>query len=930
MKLTRGLAPEGEEVLNFIKSLLNPLRITIPFLLDIIIVSDPEQIKKIETSGDVDRLHKYETASLPWWVGFYFKATRFHDDKRDLWFLAFESTSNPSYHPRRAYLEEKVGIGYGEEDVKKIAELLKKKADDEVLAHEMAQIVNWRFFGQEIPLSITKAAKDTLQNLSEAIFPWKYIRAREAHDQVIDYCERTLSRDVNIIDAGHHNIGEVVKTTTGALKTLKDNLDKPVEEIFTSHPLTPQAPRIAVRASTFDGLLSFPTTPGKTVVLFQIGKAAAKTHDIYFTFGTGSPERSCVFKDFFLSYMKDLQKELWKVAPQGPPQSPLTRSIEGIFAIVNRFVRWDELPPWLGILSLAQLRTALREHNLYDTETDASRANPLPLTCPAEFLTNRTPDGSYNDLHYPDMGRTDRRFGRNMPLDRVQRPSDERILTPNPRTIARELMTRDSFKPATTLNILAAGWIQFMIHGWFTHYTTGEVPPFEIPIDDNDDWPSNDRVIRVRRTKVDPSHQGDPTGHPTPYLNRESPWWDGSQIYGRTKEIQQTLRSHQDGKLTVDERGLLPLANDDDKEDQDGDKRGSVDAVDKAGVRDNWWLGLGVMHVLFTLEHNAICDRLKSEYPTWTDDQLFNKARLINAGLLAKIHTVEWTPGILGHPTLQIAMNTNWWGIAGEKIHKIIGRISSNEAISGIPGSPTNHFGVPYSLTEEFVSVYRMHPLVPDLFTFHSVETGKAISEATLDKAVGPGARAIMESIDTSDLFYSLGIANPGAITLRNYPNFLRTLPRRDGRIVDLAAVEILRDRERGVPRYNDFRELLRLPRVKSFSDLTPERELAQEIESLYGGKIDDVDLMVGLFAEEPPKGFGFSDTAFRIFILMASRRLNSDRFFTVDFTPEVYTQVGLDWIANNTMSSVLLRHYPKLGPALRGVKNAFAPWNRI
>ena len=917
-------------MLDLIKSFLNPLRIKIPFLLDIIIVSDPEHIKKIETSGDVDRLHKYETASLPWWVKFYFKATRFHDDERDLWFLALESDSNPTYHQRRAYLEEKVDIGYSEDDVKKIAELLKTKASDEVLANEMVQIVQWRFFGQEVPLSITKAAKDTLQNLSEAILPWKYIRAREAHKQVMDYCERTLSRDVHLIDAGHHNLGELVKTTTGALRTLQDNLDKPVEEIFTSHPLTPQAPRIAVRASDFDGLLGFPTTPGKTVVLFQIGKAAAKTHDINFTFGTGRSERSCVFKEFFLSYMKDLQKELWQVAPQGPPQSPITRAVEGIFAIVNRFVRWDKLPPWLGILSLAQLRTALREHNLYDTETEASRANPLPLTCPAESLTNRTPDGSYNDLHYPDMGRTDRRFGRNMPLDHVQQPSDERILTPNPRNIARELMTRDSFKPATTLNIHAAGWIQFMIHGWFAHYTTGKVPPFEIPIDENDDWPSDQKRMIVRRTKVDPSHQGDPSGHPTPFLNRESPWWDGSQIYGRTEEIQQTLRSHQDGKLAVDERGLLPLASQDDTEDEDRDKRGSVDAVDKAAVRDNWWLGLGLMHVLFTLEHNAICDRLKAEYPTWTDDQLFKKARLVNAALLAKIHTVEWTPAILGHPTLQIGMNANWWGIAGEKIHKLIGRISSSEAISGIPGSPTNHFGVPYSLTEEFVSVYRMHALVPDLFTFHSAETGDLMGEATLGDAVGPGARAIMERIDPSDLFYSLGIAHPGAITLKNYPNLLRTLPRRDGRIVDLAAVEILRDRERGVPRYNDFRELLRLPRVESFSQLTPDPELAEKMESLYDGNINDVDLMVGLFAEEPPEGFGFSDTAFRIFILMASRRLNSDRFFTTDFTPEVYTPAGFDWIANNTMISVLLRHYPKLGPTLRGVKNAFAPWNPV
>jgi hypothetical protein len=97
----------------------------------------------------------------------------------------------------------------------------------------------------------------------------------------------------------------------------------------------------------------------------------------------------------------------------------------------------------------------------------------------------------------------------------------------------------------------------------------------------------------------------------------------------------------------------------------------------------------------------------------------------------------------------------------------------------------------------------------------------------------------------------------------------------------------------------------------------------------VYDNDIDSVDLMVGLYAEPLPAGFGFSDTAFRIFILMASRRLKSDRFFTTDFTPRVYTQTGMDWIANNTFSSVLLRHAPGLGRALRGVNNAFAPWPR-
>lgn len=246
----------------------------------------------------------------------FFPATKFHDVERDLWFCPFESASNPSYKPRRTYLEEKVATSYSQEDVKRIAELLNTNADEEVLAHEMVQVVNKRFFGKEIPLPITKAAKYTLQNFSEAIFPWKYIRGRKSRKEMMDYCEQNLDKDVHILDVGH-NIGEVVQATAGALRILKDNLEKPVEEIFTSHAPTPQVPRIAVKSSKFDGLLLYPTTPGKTVVILKIGKAAAKTHDLSFTFSTGSSERACVFQDFFIAFMNDLQRELRQGSHQG-------------------------------------------------------------------------------------------------------------------------------------------------------------------------------------------------------------------------------------------------------------------------------------------------------------------------------------------------------------------------------------------------------------------------------------------------------------------------------------------------------------------------------------------------------------------------------------------------------------------------------------
>ena len=178
-----------------------------------------------------------------------------------------------------------------------------------------------------------------------------------------------------------------------------------------------------------------------------------------------------------------------------------------------------------------------------------------------------------------------------------------------------------------------------------------------------------------------------------------------------------------------------------------------------------------------------------------------------------------------------------------------------------------------------------------------------------------------------ADLFYSFGVMKPGAVRLHNYPRFLQLLKRADGPTIDLAAVDILRDRERGVPRYNEFRKLIDKDPVKKFEDLSSNQEWVEEIRRVYDGDIDNVDLMVGLYAEDLPEGFGFSETAFRIFILMASRRLQSDRFFTTDYNEKTYTRVGLNWIEDNNMRTVLRRHIPALGPVLDRVDNAFQPW---
>ncbi len=594
--------------------------------------------------------------------------------------------------------------------------------------------------------------------------------------------------------------------------------------------------------------------------------------------------------------------------------------------MVDRRFGWHRLPMPLGLLVLTELRELLRERNLHDTgqpmglsipeaaDPEAARyltgALTLPLDGEPRHITSRMIDGTFNDLENPLMGSTGTRFGRNFPLEYTFPEQEPQLLTPNPREVSLALHTRDEFVPASTLNVLAAAWLQFEVHDWFSHGPNDPEDPWLISLGEGDAWP--ERPMTIRRTPKDTS--ADPSG-PQTWVTADSHWWDGSQLYGREKAFIDRTRTREDGKMRIDSEGLLPP-------DLDAD-------LDYSDVPGTHWIGLSVLHTLFTLEHNAICDRLKAEYPTWSDDKLYDKARLINGALMAKIHTVDWTPAIIAHPTTKIAMRAQWWGLASERVKRMFGRISSSEVISGIPGSATDHHGVPYSLTEEFVAVYRMHPLLPDEYTFRSLRDDSVLQELTFPELNALHARDRLGELTMPNALYSLGTAHPGAIVLHNYPRFLQQFDRPDGFVMDLCSTDILRTRERGVPRYTKFRELLHMRPVRSFEELTPNPLWQEQLRSVYGD-VDQVDLLSGLYAEPAPKGFGFSDTAFRIFIVMASRRLKSDRFFTTDYTPKVYTQAGLDWIEDNSMRSVLLRHFPQLESALVGVENPFAPWMRV
>ena len=429
-----------------------------------------------------------------------------------------------------------------------------------------------------------------------------------------------------------------------------------------------------------------------------------------------------------------------------------------------------------------------------------------------------------------------------------------------------------------------------------------------------------------------------------------------------------------------------------------------------------------------------------SAYKDVTPEELFEVARLVVAAEIAKIHTIEWTPQLLYDEPLYKGMNANWNGLLGT------GDPDASKALSDIVvhgfGTSTNAKKATqwYSVFASGPGIFGLGSTVAALRHHQSRRRQRRRQSLRLAvqfpggvrhrlPAASAGSRShrvprrqkdpnqIVEKVPVietfegkaTDAMRSRGLANwglsmgrqrLGLLTLHNHPQFLQNikLPRLDTptQQIDIAALDLIRDREHGVPRFNEFRRQYGLRQLTSFDDFvdqrlpadSPERkqqmDTIAQLREVYGthvcdaskiitdaqrnadgspindclghpngsvvDNIEDVDTVVGWLAEYTrPHGFAISETQFVVFILNASRRLFSDRFFTSSFRPEFYTTLGVDWVNHNgpgpemmemgtpngheqpvsPLKRVLMRNIPELTPELQHVINAFDPWAR-
>jgi Animal haem peroxidase len=748
--------------------------------------------------------------------------------------------------------------------------------------------------------------------------------------------------------------------------------------------------------------------------------------------------------------------------------------------------------------------------------------------CQGELIRFRTLTGICNDIKNPRMGSSGMPFARNVDfgatfpelgqdeLARNRHGDRLSLLAPDPQVISRKLLTRAQaapdtcrdgrglpgapadarcdYKKAPFFNVLAAFWIQFMTHDWFSHLREGANAPPMMAVGCPPAAAAqlgcrpDDRIDRAFVDQDAPPSTftaGGKTHLARAYktsTNNVTAWWDASQLYGYDEVSRRRVKRAPDDPakflmVPVGQRagagerfGYLPALEASDP------MNPQWAGQEAAAFPDNWSIGMSFYHTVFAREHNRFVDTFRAEgaatpdadsglrnparprdvirYRDVTADELFEVARLVVSALIAKIHTTEWTPQLLYDEPLYLGMNANWFGLfrGKDRLRAVMEKITvqnfgpstdakkagqwysvfaSGAGIFGL-GSHVydgdaifaaydpakadrwtlenpdhvnggiNHFGSPFNFPEEFVTVYRLHTMVPDLIELRRWDDDpNAIRNKVpvVDTFRGRATEAMREQ-GLANWALSMGRQRLGLLTLQNHPHFLQSLelPRLGSRTgkIDVVALDLIRDRERGVPRFNEFRRQYGLKQLTSFDDFidprlargTAERaeqeRLVEILREVYGqhrcdaskvitsaqlnadgtrindclgrpdgslvDNVEDVDTVVGWLSEfARPHGFAISETQFQVFILNASRRLFSDRFFTSSFRPEFYGHLGVRWVTDNgpdgkvmekgrpngheveisPLKRVLLRTVPELAPELADVVNAFDPWAR-
>ena len=376
---------------------------------------------------------------------------------------------------------------------------------------------------------------------------------------------------------------------------------------------------------------------------------------------------------------------------------------------VDHRVGWDHLHPVLGLPVLVGVRNTLRRDNLHEARQAPSLPTPDPVPDGDRYLTARSPDGTFNNLSCPRMGAAGTRFGRNVPIAYTHPEPEPAILSPNPRIVSRELLTRHTFQPATTLNVLAAAWLQFMISDWFAvaqvpreSLEAAAAPGRQLARKPGDLSFTRVPIRRARRIATTSPRRTSMSTRIGGTVRRSM------AAQRRTREAALEV----DGKLRVAPNGLIPLA---------------PAALEQPGR--------GSASCCSSISSRSSTTRFAIDCALNTPGGRMTPCSTKHSSSTQRCWR-RYTGGMdAGHPWASDAADRHARELVGTGRRvgfRHFGRLSTSKLMSGIVGGKTDTRCTVCGDGRVRRRLYRMHPLVPDDYALCSARNGALLRERTL------------------------------------------------------------------------------------------------------------------------------------------------------------------------------------------------------
>jgi len=541
---------------------------------------------------------------------------------------------------------------------------------------------------------------------------------------------------------------------------------------------------------------------------------------------------------------------------------------------------------------------------------------------PCDFTAKyRSFSGRCNNLLSPNKGMASTLFHRLLPSEYEDGISSPRSSTsrnsplPNPREVSLNIHTsQTSPDPQFTLALMQ--WGQFVDHD------LARVP---IPrgvnnsvIDCRDcksaaDHPSCYPILIPKDDPTFPPHScmsftrsspGQDNPGPREHMNQVTHYLDGSVVYGNNLCESEKVREGRSFLLrtspnTLSRPGnslkdLLPLT-------------GNVPMCKAADgqcflagdERVNEHPGLSIIHTVLLREHNYIASELNRINPHWGNEKVFQETRKITSAIIQHITYNEFLPRVMGPSmmkkySLEVQRTGYFDGYTSDCSLAIFNEFSTAAFRFGHSMISPNLT----MMTEEDLRrerggeqiQLRNHFNNPDL-----IRSGRVLDDLVRGLVMAP-----MEVMDNG-------------ITQEVKDHLFEEKNRRpSGR--DLAALNIQRGRDHGLPGYNKFREFCGLNRSRTFHFEEIPKALVNKLHGVYEDP-DDVDLFPGLLAENKLPGAIVGPTLACMIGLQFRYLRSCDRFWYESPDPMVrFTEDQLQAIRAQTLSGLLCRNCDQPG----------------